>query len=156
MKFYNIDLNLRNHIQILKKGFNVINLNKIINYLGIHLETLLIKKKCVFKPYSAIIESSNLCNLKCKLCLVNQSNSKFKKEFLSFEKYKLFIDSNPQLIFLLFTGFGEPSLNPELKKFIDYAKYKRIISVLSTNGTIDISNINPDFVIFFSRLYRRR
>ncbi|MBU0758340.1 MAG: radical SAM protein [Nanoarchaeota archaeon] len=106
------------------------------------------REKPAFKPYSAIIECSRLCNLSCSLCIVSQTGSSFKQEFLKLDDFMRFIDQNPQLIFLFFGGFGEPTLNNDFKKMIDYAKKKRILTILSTNGIMNLNDISPDFVIF--------
>lgn len=148
MKIYNIKFNLLEHINILIKIFKVLKLNKIINYIGINIEAKINKKKCLFKPYSSIIEPTRNCNLNCKLCLVSQINSNFFNKKLELKTFKNFIDQNPQLIFIFFAGYGEPCLNENLHKMINYANKKNIITILSTNGTIKLNKIKPDFIIF--------
>ncbi len=162
MRFYNVDFPLNfKMLRLIRKVRYFVSLKKIVNYFGIKYDASRLKIRPSFKPYSAIIEPSRMCTLNCKACVVNQLRSKFYDSYLGFDDFERFIDVNPQLMFIFFAGFGEPTLNKDLHRMIDYARLKGIISVLATNGTVKMGReIQPDFVLFSldytnSRDYKR-
>ena len=92
-----------------------------------------------FRLTSINIESTNHCNLKCKMCPVN-SEMKRKKEFLDFQLFKKILDENPQLEFILPFQWGEPLLHKQIFDMIAYARQKHIRTMMTTNGTL----LNPE------------
>ncbi len=85
-------------------------------------------------PFKLKFESSAICNLKCKMCPLN-NGLKRKQGFLKFENFKYVFDQiNPA--YLNLTGIGEPFLNPDIFKIIEYAKEKNTIVKFDTNATL--------------------
>ncbi|MCX7770778.1 MAG: radical SAM/SPASM family putative metalloenzyme maturase [Proteobacteria bacterium] len=84
-----------------------------------------------------IVELSNICNLKCDICFIQQDVNIKDKSFLSFDTFKNLSEIFPHLESLVFSGFGEPLLHPYINEFVKFAKdrmpKKSDISV-QTNG----------------------
>jgi MoaA/NifB/PqqE/SkfB family radical SAM enzyme len=59
---------------------------------------------------------------------------------MPFEDFKIIIDKFKYLKFLTLHGWGEPILNPELFRMIDYAYRKGIITAFATSG----GSLSPD------------
>ncbi len=84
-------------------------------------------------PYKIQMESAGICNLKCRMC--PQNNMKRQKGFLKFALFKKIFDQiKPP--YLNLTGFGEPLMNPEIFKIIEYAKKNKTFVKLDTNGML--------------------
>lgn len=94
----------------------------------------------------------NLCSLQCDYCgqttLLKAQKSMGlhpninKLDYMTFDIFKKCIDKLPLDIWIDFSGFVEPSLNPELSKFILYAHSKGFKIRLYTTG----EKINRAFV----------
>lgn len=93
------------------------------------------------------------CNLKCPQCILQANVSEFavghpyhkdtKKNKISFEKFKEIIDEGAEhgLCSITIGVNNEPLINPDLEKFIKYAKRKGIIDIiLITNGILLIKS----------------
>jgi len=88
------------------------------------------------------IEPTNECNLSCDNC--PQTKLTRDKTFITLDKFKEIIDYTTQRVpFLSLSGFGEPTLHPNLIEMISYAKKKNFLKVcLETNG----SKLTDDFI----------
>lgn len=86
-------------------------------------------------PNNIMIEATNLCNLRCKMCYNKQM--KRNKGFMSFSLFKKIVDQAAHLNIEnmgLYTT-GESFLHPKIFEFIKYAKQKGIKYVyITTNG----------------------
>ncbi len=84
-------------------------------------------------PYMAHISPSGLCDLKCNLCPTNNPQA-IGKTLLPFNTYKKFIDEiGDYLLYIILWSWGEPLLNPQFPRMVQYAKEKGILTVTSTN-----------------------
>ncbi|MBI2470485.1 MAG: SPASM domain-containing protein [Planctomycetes bacterium] len=85
-------------------------------------------------PSKISIESGNLCNLRCPLCPTGQQDKSAKKGFISFDLFKKVIDEIGQhLTMIRLYNWGEPTLNKDLLRMIQYAKERDIDIKISTN-----------------------
>jgi len=67
------------------------------------------------------IECSTVCNLKCKGCYRTIHDYPHKNKLLLFDEFKFYIDQMPnRLGSLTLHGLGEPMLNPDISKIVDY------------------------------------
>jgi radical SAM protein with 4Fe4S-binding SPASM domain len=111
-----------NHISIIEKARNLSEVN--VNY---PLEEKI--------PNNIMIEVTNMCNLKCKMCY--NKDMKRKGGVMSFDLYKRIVDQAYELKIEnlgLYTT-GESFLHPQIFNFIKYAKQKGIKYVyITTNG----------------------
>jgi radical SAM protein with 4Fe4S-binding SPASM domain len=110
-------------------------LKKINRY---KLKKSFLKKEIISygQPNFLIIESTNLCNLSCKMC--PRELMKREKGIMDFKLFKKIIDETPMLEFAWLHFFGEPLLNDQLIKMINYAKTKcrKVKLALSTNSQL--------------------
>jgi radical SAM protein with 4Fe4S-binding SPASM domain len=87
------------------------------------------------KITSIQFEVTNNCNLKCKMCPVN-NGMKRKKGFMDFNLFKKIIDENLEMGFALLFNWGEPLLHPKIFEMLEYAKNKGIRTFITTNATL--------------------
>jgi len=108
---------------------------KQINLFKIFLSYIFKSPKIYGKPVRLMIEPTNICNLRCKTCPVGTKDIKKKPGHMSFNEFKKIIDEvGDYLYHITLWNWGEPFLNPELGKMIEYARRKNIYVVTSTNG----------------------
>lgn len=96
-----------------------------------------IKKDIAPKGYPIIlmIEPTNICNLKCPLCPTGAGTLTRNKGFMSFDNFKKVVDEIGDYLFnITLYNFGEPFMNKDIYKMIEYAKNKRSFVRVSTNG----------------------
>ena len=78
-------------------------------------------------------EITNICNLDCLFC----PKTDRAKHCLSMEEFELLTDKlSGKIKFLYFHLMGEPFLHPHLSDFIQIARRKDFVPVLTTNGTL--------------------
>lgn len=98
-------------------------------------------------PFALNIYITSLCNFKCNYCFYTlDPHTKLEKYGpsmnMSFEDFKRIIDSAakfPRKIkTILFTGFGEPLLHPDLPHMVKYAYSKGVAEKIEliTNGSL--------------------
>ena len=106
---------------------------KVFNLFRIGLNRIFPVSKILGYPYMAHISPGGLCNLSCAFCPVHDPQLQ-GKTLLPFDTFKKFIDeSGDYLIYIILWSWGEPFLNPEIYKMIQYAGEKGILSVTSSN-----------------------
>jgi len=86
------------------------------------------------KPVTAQIEPTSKCNLKCEMCVREKIGVPIGT--LSFENFKIILTKLDCLFKIHLSGQGEPFLNPEIFKMIDYANKRGILVNTTTNGTL--------------------
>lgn len=92
------------------------------------------------------IELSNICNLKCPLCISQLKNFKqfsniLPKKFADIDKMIAKINEYPNITKISIAGdLSEPTLHPDLIKFLDYFYDKPIQIDLFTNATTHDTN----------------
>lgn len=86
------------------------------------------------KPVIAQIEPTSLCNLKCKMCVREKTGMVIGS--MKFEDFKEILNKLDCLFKLHLSGQGEPFMNPEIFKMIDYANKKGINVFFTTNATL--------------------
>jgi len=82
-------------------------------------------------------ESTNVCNLRCPVCPTNFAITR-PRGFLDFELFKHVLDEFSNLgkkPMIAFSMTGEPLLNKEMPRFIEYASQKGHRTYISTNAT---------------------
>lgn len=79
------------------------------------------------------LEITNVCNLDCSFC----HKTKRQKKLMTEEEFEYLTEKlRGKAKFLYFHLMGEPTLHPLLPKFIEIAKDKGFIPMLTTNGTL--------------------
>ena len=100
--------------------------------------------KLPYLPFILGIEPGNICNLKCPLCPTGAGENGANKGFMKFELFKKIFDQlKDNLETVNLYNWGEPLLNKDLCKIINYIKsYKKdIFVVTSTNLNIDNKSV---------------
>lgn len=86
-------------------------------------------------PWSASIEPTTACNLRCPECPSGLRNFTRPTGNLSLENFRKIIDElSPHLVYLTLYFQGEPLLNRHFAEMVKYAKKHKIYVATSTNG----------------------
>jgi len=88
-------------------------------------------------PFKIMIENTNVCNAACTFCPHNRMGR--KTGFMKFSLFKKIVDECKLLgiNYIGIQGFGEPLLDPNFTKEIEYAKSNDIERVITnTNGDL--------------------
>ena len=98
-------------------------------------------------PFAISIEPTTVCNLKCPECPTGLSILQRSKGTLDLPNFKHIIDHLPKHTFYvnLFLQ-GEPTLNPQLAKMIEYASNRNLFTVVSTNAQLIDSTLATQLV----------
>lgn len=85
-----------------------------------------------YYPTTMDIEPTQKCNFKCVMCISFAE----KKENMSFETFKKIIDEQVGLTEVKIQGVGEPLLNKDFFKMVDYVRKKWLWVRTTTNGSL--------------------
>ncbi|HEX9655267.1 MAG TPA: radical SAM protein, partial [bacterium] len=116
-----------------------ISARRLLN-AGIALSSLALsafsKKALIWgKPFIMTVEPTNVCNLRCPLCVTGNGSMTRRSGLMDFERFKTIIDEvGTYLFYLLLYQQGEPFINKDFLKFVEYAKRQNIFVTTSTNG----------------------
>lgn len=87
-------------------------------------------------PKTIVVEASNICMLKCPACATVHASTR-EKGVMSFDTFKKLIDEiDWDLKRINFSFAGEPLVNPEIFKMIQYANALDIETIIETNGVL--------------------
>lgn len=105
-------------------------------------------------PWVIDVEATNVCNLKCQMC----SRQIMKREigFMDWDTFtKIIAECSAMGAGIRFIRWGEPFLNPNLMKFVKYAKDNGVPVHITNNGQIvsinqlqELVNLELDSIIF--------
>lgn len=119
---------------------NYLTIRRLVNALKLSVSYLFstagIRKQAGLSPFFLSVETSNYCNLHCPECPVGmRRDSIIKPAHFNLELFKKLIDEQKQTLLNVILYFqGEPFLNNQLMKFIEYAHNAKIYTSTSTNG----------------------
>lgn len=110
---------------------------KIFNLLKTHWNIWRGNHNITSMPYIFVFEVTNICNLKCPFCLTGKGISGGRDvRHMSYEEARTIIDAVADTTYLLqLYTWGEPLLNKDILRIIQYAKQKNMYVMLSTNAT---------------------
>ncbi|MFQ5892957.1 MAG: radical SAM/SPASM domain-containing protein [Nitrospinota bacterium] len=86
-------------------------------------------------PTCLYIEVTNRCNLKCVTCIRTFETREEAKD-LSFDEVRSVVDQLPSLDRAVLHGIGEPLLNRELPRMIEYLKARGVYVLFNTNAVL--------------------
>jgi len=110
-------------------------LNLLLNEGSYLMSTLLKRPVMAGLPWSASIEPTTSCNLRCPECPSGLRNFTRPTGNLSMKDFRKMIDDlSPHLAYLTLYFQGEPFLNKHFADMVRYAKKQRIYVATSTNG----------------------
>ncbi len=101
----------------------------------------------------AMIEPTNICNLRCPLCLTGANFSKRPKGNMNLSQFEKII--SPLKDFLKqvnLWGFGEPFLAPDILKMMDFLGRNDIVVNIHTNASF----LNRNILDHFKKNYKAR
>jgi len=99
-----------------------------------------------YVPPVITIEVSSMCNLNCFMC-GRDTRWPRKVKNMSFEIYRKILDEISSYVELVsLHGSGEPLLNKELPRMIEYASRKGVKTLLSTNATLLDEKMSLDLI----------
>lgn len=79
------------------------------------------------RPTSVCLDVCSLCNLNCAGCPMRKNNFCGRGAgYLTFENFKKFIDKNRFIKHIEISNTGEPFLNPDIIKIMEYARLKKV------------------------------
>ncbi len=140
--------------------FKFITIKRLINFLSIIISFLfskLLRKPIVWGlPVTFSIEPTNRCNLKCPECPSGLGILTRELGLLSLENFRMIIDGIKDHCFYILLFFqGEPYINKNLSKMVNYARKNKVFTAISTNGLLiknkiidEILDFPPDKLIF--------
>lgn len=106
-----------------------------LNILFHRIVNLLRLPYCFGIPFTLTVEPASVCNLNCPACPAGIKIVERKPALLTFDDFKQTIDMiGDYLVHILLWNWGEPFLNKDIYKMIEYARDKGIPAVTSTNG----------------------
>ena len=104
---------------------------KLFNAIYNFYEYKLKRVKMNSFPSAYGIDIGNFCNLKCPLCPTGTNCPDRKKKFMFFEDYKNVFDKIKKYAFVVnLYNWGEPFLNKDILKIIEYTKKNKEINWL--------------------------
>lgn len=114
------------------------------------------KTRITKMPNDISIEAAGFCNFRCPMCIQGRSINDLERatKLLNFDNYKKFIDEVQDFLVQISLYYaGEPTLNRNLPKMIEYASKKNILTYINTNAAL---LDKPDFrkALIDSGLYR--
>ena len=99
------------------------------------------------RPYYAVIDTNNICNLKCPLCptgLMQQGRRLGQMDLDTFKK--VFDQMSKNLFIIQMHNWGEPFLNPAIFDMITHARGRNVATMISANFNI-ISDKNISRIV---------
>lgn len=104
------------------------------NLFLVELELKLRKIELSGRPYILIIDPINICDLRCPLCPTGLRQLGRPQKTMSFDTYKIILDKLGKYAYeVSLHNWGEPFLNPDIFKMIEYTHNKNIATNLSSN-----------------------
>lgn len=127
--------NLRRLCKSFFLGKAIIHKKRFFKLFGNILTFFLRKNQARHFPSILNIEPTSRCDLRCALCIKGMGLLNRPAEDMSFELFKSIIDEfESSVMYLVLYFMGEPLLNPEIFKMMQYARSKNIYVRLSTNA----------------------
>jgi radical SAM protein with 4Fe4S-binding SPASM domain len=115
------------------------------NFVVAGLNQFFLPSRPLGYPVIAQVEPANVCNLDCPLCFTASKTSSRAPALLPFDTFKQFIDEvGDYLLLIVLWNWGEPFLNPDIFRIIEYAASKNILVHCSTNGNVVFTDETAD------------
>ncbi|NUO84036.1 SPASM domain-containing protein [candidate division KSB1 bacterium] len=107
----------------------------VLQMLAALLLSILTKRPIVWGvPPVLTIEPTNICNLRCPLCVTGNGTMERSYGRMDFDTFTRLIDEiGDRVLYLVFFNQGEPYLHRRLNEFVAYAKRRGIYVTTSTN-----------------------
>lgn len=136
IKFSFMNYIFRETLDILKRPRNISKLPNIFLVLLSYFLSKITKKNIVFgHPFMMMIEPTNVCNLRCPLCITGSHLMTREDGMMSLSNFKQILDeSGKHLVHLTLWSQGEPFVNKQFTQMVKAANKLGIKTMTSTNG----------------------
>jgi radical SAM protein with 4Fe4S-binding SPASM domain len=119
---------------------------KLVNLALVESEWLLRRRVVRGRPYILFIDPTNVCNLRCPLCPTGTGEQGRRPGMLTYECFRQIIDRFAPFAYEVnLYNWGEPLLNKDIFRMIEYAREKNLMPAMSSNlNTVratDIENL---------------
>ena len=116
-----------------------LTLPRVVNAAGAvggFLASAITKKNFVWgMPPVLTVEPTNICNLRCPLCVTGNGSMARPKGRMDFPTFQRLIDElGNKIIYVILFQQGEPYINHHFLDFVAYAKARRLYVTTSTNA----------------------
>jgi radical SAM protein with 4Fe4S-binding SPASM domain len=112
----------------------VMRFYKLLNKRFVQLQEMIFRNERVLgEPFQLVLETVNMCNLRCPLCATPFREKRIPRGMLKFEEAKRIIDQFPALVSIIMPIWGETFLNKDTFKVSDYAQKKGIKVEIRSN-----------------------
>lgn len=92
-------------------------------------------------PTKLTVDPTNICQLRCRLCPTGQRAQDRDKGHAEFDMLKRVLDGVGDSVFFIDSfNWGEPLLNPPTEDLIRLASAKKIVSIMSTNLSLPLTD----------------
>lgn len=141
------------HLGCLNIWFKYLTYKRFVNLIKLSFSYFIsifgYQKSSGLSPYFISVEASNYCNLHCPECPVGTRTDKsFENKNFDLISFKNLIDTNKQTLLHVILYFqGEPFLNKNLLKLVEYAHKSHIFTSTSTNGQLLSKKNAKDIVL---------
>lgn len=109
--------------------------NILLSLASYGLSSLLRRQILWGYPFMMMIEPTNICNLKCPMCVTGNGTMVRPNGFMSLEQFRELIDEvGNHLLHLTLWSQGEPFINRSFNDMVRYASDKGIATLTSSNG----------------------
>ncbi len=107
---------------------------KLFNMALVNIQFMLKTERVIGRPYRMKIESTNICNTKCRLCPTGQGLVSRPKGKMEFDRYKQLIDRfKHHIVALDLSMWGDPLIVPDIYDMIRYAVDSGLWTYISSN-----------------------
>jgi radical SAM protein with 4Fe4S-binding SPASM domain len=113
--------------------------NAVKAYSGYFLSNLLKKPITWGYPPIVMIEPTDICNLRCPMCPSGNGSLKREKGFMELPLFQKIIDEiAPYSLMVILWNQGEPFLNRDFVKMVNYASEAKLFTLVSTNANTNL------------------
>ncbi len=117
----------------LRMLIKILRLGSVLRYLLKAPDFIFYRRRRPRPPLRLQVEVTSLCNYRCPSCIWSKQSRPAAR--VDLERFKALIDeARPD--YLVLTGVGEGLLNDQVYDMIRYAKSRRIVTKLDSNGMI--------------------
>jgi radical SAM protein with 4Fe4S-binding SPASM domain len=112
-------------------------LKRAANYLVVQLQYRSASPRLRGHPYVLVIDTINICNLRCPLCPTGLDMPGRKKGRMEWDLFRKIIDDlGEYALTVVLHNWGEPLLNKDIFRMISYVRQRRIKTIVSSNLNI--------------------
>ncbi|MDO8647806.1 MAG: radical SAM protein [Candidatus Diapherotrites archaeon] len=122
---------------------------KFLNAASIFSQAFIFKNSKVFAhPIKVTLDPTNICMLSCPLCPTGQKRKERPLGKMKFEDFKKLVEEiSPYLYEIDLNNWGEPFLNDEVYKMIEFAHSKKIKTSVNTNLNVKFTEKQAERIV---------